>query len=305
MQANNPDKPSFIQVDKFHYNIDSIKKGGMATVYLLSRNSDLSFNDPIYKNAIAVKVFDESFKKEFISNELNIWIQMNHKNILPLLKIVNINYKIGALMPMCFFSIQDFIDKNGIISIPQALNILLQIANALNYAYLNFNILHLDLKPANMLCRTRNDRLENCVLSDWGIATIQIKTCSSKTIGSKNFLKDYSSIFSNYGTLPFMAPERFFVNCQATIQCDIYSLGLILFQFLSGNLPFLPTENEIAYQIVSGEYFFTATQCIAKNKIPVNIAKIIVNCISPNISNRYDGYKPLIKDIVRNIKQFS
>jgi serine/threonine protein kinase len=186
MQANTPAEPSFIRIDKFQYNIDSIKKGGMGMVYLLSKKLDFSINDPVYKNAIAVKVFNDNFKKEFISNELNIWIQMNHKNILPLLKIVNINYKTGALMPMCFFSIQDFIDKHRSIPIPKALNVLLQISNALNFTYLNFNVLHLDLKPANILSRAPNDNLENCVLSDWGIATMQKKTFSNKTIGSNN-----------------------------------------------------------------------------------------------------------------------
>jgi serine/threonine protein kinase len=297
MNTQSTDKPSSVQVDNFHYNVDGIKKGGMGTVYLLSGNQFHPVNDPVYKNSVAVKVFDADFKKEFVTNELNIWIQLNNRNILPLLKIVNINYKIGALMPMCFHSIQDLLDKNGIMSIPQALNVISQLTNALNFAYSTYGVLHLDLKPSNILCRSRSDSLDSCVLSDWGIATIQRMALTKTKSTPDAFLKDYSRVFSNYGTLPYMAPERFFESCQATIQCDIYSLGLILFQLVSGALPFLPTENEITFQIVSGEYFSTVIQYFAKNQLPDKFCKIILNCISPKVSDRYNEYKALNKDI--------
>ncbi|MEI6047105.1 MAG: serine/threonine-protein kinase, partial [Chloroflexota bacterium] len=100
-----------------------------------------------------------------------------------------------------------------------------QIANALDYAHAK-GIIHRDLKPGNILF----DKAGKLLLSDFGIA---------HTEGS-----NYTKTDSRLGTPPYMAPEQF-TNAKAVKNtADIYSLGVVVFQLLTGSLPFLNLDHD-------------------------------------------------------------
>ena len=104
-----------------------------------------------------------------------------------------------------------------------------QASAALDYAH-SHGIIHRDIKPQNMLIRVEDDRL---LLADFGIA---------KLLGSSTSATSRSAAI---GTLAYMAPEQF--RGEVTPAVDIYALGCVLFELLSGEAPFLGTTEQIVY----------------------------------------------------------
>jgi len=159
-------------VDDKTYNVMDVRDGGMGRVWLLQQAFDDSC-DPIFSKKIAVKTFDYFDDQASVERELNIWISLSHKSILPLRKLCRLNYRLAALMPMRDGSLNDFLQEMGALGSKDTLRLLLPVAEALNYSWVTHGVLHLDLKPSNILFDgSSSPRVE---VADWGIARLAIE----------------------------------------------------------------------------------------------------------------------------------
>jgi serine/threonine protein kinase len=122
--------PKIIYLDDKTYNVIDTKQGGMGRVWLLENAFDNSF-DPIHKSRIAVKTFDFTPQHFAIEQELNSWVTLDHRNILPLLRIGRLNYRLAAIMPWLQGTLEDELELNTTLSEQDALGIALQIVEAL------------------------------------------------------------------------------------------------------------------------------------------------------------------------------
>jgi serine/threonine protein kinase len=123
----------------------------------------------------------------------------------------------------------------------QAANYALQMARALHSAHRR-GIVHRDVKPQNMLVSAQNR--DQLLLSDFGIAKLfdntQDYTLSNMTAGNGTYSREQTSADQILGTLEYMAPEQ--INRQEVdARTDVYALGVVLFQMLTGRVPFLST----------------------------------------------------------------
>jgi len=286
-----------ILVDDVEYKVLDVKRGGMGKVYILKRLSEWDGIERIYRFKLAAKTFNKEVIQDqdinFVENELNIWITLEHLNIVPLLKIAKLNFDIAALMPFCLGSLRDEMGKKGKLPAKHSIEITKQIISGLSYAYKNFSVIHLDIKPENILNETIGDNLRFRI-SDWGISTIQAKYFNTTTSGHDN-INESNKIYSQFGTLPYMAPERIVGPSSPCIQHDIFSIGIMLYEMLTGELPYLMSK-DIAYQIASGEYFLIANKGL-NDAMPNKIRKVILSCIFPDWQRRYSDYDLLLKDL--------
>jgi len=288
-----------IFIDYIEYSIRSVKEGGMGQVLILDRLTKMSGLDRIHRPRIAAKLIKTSnFSAETcvqFERELNIWITLEHPRITPLLKIVRVNDSLFALMPYCANNLKELISEAGVFQKSTALLVITQIIEALHYAFDTFKIVHLDIKPENVLVEPGLSDKPSVLVSDWGIANIQAVWYNENKIG--DYLSCITETYNNFGTLPYMAPERLIGSVPSNIASDIYGAGMVLFEMLFGRLPFyFDNSNPLPNQIVNAHYMDYAI--IKLKKLNDNrLAQFIINCIHPDIKARYNDYGILQKEL--------
>jgi serine/threonine protein kinase len=205
--------------------LSQVGQGGMATVFLarqqsMDRNVALKFLPKQFMN-------DDTYLQRF-EQEVKIVSQLEHRNIVPV-------YDYGehegqpyiAMRYMPAGSVDD-LQRQGRIPIERVLNIIEQIAPALDYAH-NKDILHRDLKPSNILL----DDGGGAFITDFGIARILSEQGTAITTQGV------------VGTPSYMSPEQAQAH-KLDGRSDVYSLGVMLFEMITGRRPF---ESDTPYSI--------------------------------------------------------
>lgn len=163
--------------------------------------------------------------------------------------------------------------KGGTLPVDQAVMIIRQVARALAYAH-NQGILHLDVKPANVLMETE----QRVKLSDFGLASIM----------AKPLLPANASQHSPAGTPIYMSPEQF-DDRELTPASDIYSLGVLFYELLVGNPPF--TTGALAYH-----HEFTPVPSLPES-IPASVRLVVDKCLNKRPNHRYRRAEELLRDL--------
>jgi serine/threonine-protein kinase len=221
-----------------NYRIEQeLGKGGMGSVYLaVNKNID---------QKVAIKVLNENLadsvviRKKF-RDEAQLLCSLDHPNIVKFLNFVEDEDGVFLIMDLIDgITLEEFINaKNGLIVEKRAYEMFDQILNAFSYAHKK-GVIHRDIKPANIILT--NDSEGNFVpkVLDFGIATI----VSESTETEKGWV---------VGTPSYMSPEQV-LGINIDTRSDIYSLGVLLHQMLTGRAPYDTTtlsELEINNKVV-------------------------------------------------------
>jgi serine/threonine protein kinase len=196
-----------------------IGRGGMATVF--------HAYDPRFERYVAIKVLpreflhDPQFRTRF-EREAKTVALLEHPAIVPVYDFGEEEGQPYIVMRyMAGGSLSEKL-KDGPLPIDEAVNMTTRLATALDAAH-ETDVIHRDLKPGNILF----DRYGNAFLSDFGIARLK-QTKSAVTLTGGAIL----------GTPAYMSPEQVQGGTEVDGRSDIYSLGVILYQILSGNTPY-------------------------------------------------------------------
>lgn len=280
-------KSKQVLVDDRTYSVMSVRNGGMGRVWLLEQAFDDSF-DPIYRRQIAVKTFEFMKDERAIENELNIWISLSHSSVLPLKKIGRLNYRLAAIMPLLAGSLDDVIEGIGSLNEQEVANIFLDIVDGLHYAWSHFKILHLDLKPSNVLVESSSPiRVK---IADWGISRLvaeKPRVRGLKPNAAKLSTYDQKTAYAA-GTPLFMAPERFSGNWSLSPTADIFSLGMMAVLLNTGMLPFRFGQVDPVEEIATGSFFKNACHILENRR--EDFRRFCLQCINPNPSARPSSF---------------
>lgn len=212
-----------------HYELRSLLgRGGMADVYL--------GYDPRFERDIAVKVFkrgeDEDLLRRFI-REARLMGSLQNSHLIPVYDTGMINLdgysQYYIVMPyMSGGTLRDRI-RGKPLSLAEICRCLSDIADALDYIH-SQGIIHRDIKSSNVLL----DADGRCYIADFGIARTSTQATQMTSTGSV------------LGTVDYIAPELFDgTNQKADVRSDLYSLGVLLFEMVTGQMPF-KAENPLA-----------------------------------------------------------
>jgi serine/threonine protein kinase len=200
--------------------MEVLGQGGMATVYLAKQ---ISFDRVVALKVMAPQLsHDENFRERFL-REAKIVANISHPNIVSV-------YDVGEhegqyYLAMEYHSGGDLKSKiHGGIDPKECLYIVKDVCKALDYAH-SKNIVHRDIKPDNVLFRFDG----SAVLADFGIA---------KALESDNNLTHVGMVA---GTPKYMSPEQS-VGGDITNQSDLYSIGVVLYEMLTGSVPYTATD---------------------------------------------------------------
>lgn len=195
----------------------TIGGGGMANVYLAK--------DTILHRDVAIKVLRLEYAndKEFITRfdrEAQAATSLSHPNIVNIYDVGEEDHILYMVMEYVDgLTLKEYIQRYGPINVHEAIDIMKQVTSAIAHAHAN-NLVHRDIKPQNILI----DTYGNVKVTDFGIATALSATALTET----------NSIL---GSVHYLSPEQA-RGGMATKLSDIYSLGIVLFELLTGRIPF-------------------------------------------------------------------
>jgi serine/threonine protein kinase len=203
------------------YNISSIiGQGGMAKVYLAEHN--------LLQTQSAIKLLREEFlsnrqiRRRFIA-EARSMARMSHPNIIKVTDLIDDNDTVAFVMEYVDGeTLKEFIERKGKLSDEEIKSIFSQILDAVGYVH-EQNLVHRDIKPSNLMIDV-NGKVK---LMDFGI---------SKNTDSNS--AEYTETLMQMGTPMYMSPEQITDTKNVTAQSDIYSLGVVLWQMVTGSKPY-------------------------------------------------------------------
>ena len=246
----------------------------MANVYLA--------HDLILDRDVAVKILrgdladDEKFVRRF-QREAIAASSLSHPNIVEMYDVGEDNGKYYIVMEYVEGkTLKNLIKKRGALTLPEVIDIMMQLTSAIACAH-DSNIIHRDIKPQNVLIK--EDGLVK--ITDFGIAMAL----------NSNELTQTNSVM---GSVHYLPPEQ--ANGKgATIKSDIYSLGIVMFELLTGQLPFKGDNAvEIAIKQMKNQI---PSVCNINNLIPQSVENIIIKACAKNPKNRYKNVTEMYKDI--------
>lgn len=266
-----------------HYRIlEKIGSGGMGNIYRAAHILEKS-------RSVAIKVIrdefaaDETQRKRFLHEALLI-DQLNHPNIVKVYERGEYNNQLYIAMEMLEGeSLTDFIQSKNPISICTHLSLMLQINDALIRIH-DKGILHRDLKPDNIMIIKKNETEELQVkLLDFGLAKNQSLTRLTQT---GEFV----------GTIYYIPPEQISMQ-EFTRKSDIYSLGIVYYEMVTGETPFMGEQPlDIIQQILDKEPLAPSS---FNKDLPPTLDRLILAMIQKNPSMRPDGWQ--IQDTISGL----
>ena len=229
--------------------------GGMATVYLAQ---DLKHN-----RKVAVKVLRPELSAivgaERFLNEIRTTANLQHPHILPLHDSGEINGVIFYVMPLVEGeSLRDRLNREKQLPIDDAVRIAHDAAEALDYAH-RHGVIHRDIKPENILLHDGR-----ALVADFGIA-LAVSTAGGATRMTETGM--------SLGTPHYMSPEQAMGEREITARSDVYALGCVLYEMLSGEPPFTgPTAQAIIAKVVTSD---PAELTTLRRTVPPHVAAAV------------------------------
>lgn len=249
-------------------------EGGMANVYLAE--------DIILKRKVAVKILRLDLQKdpktiERFKREARATSELSHPNIVSILDVGSDHNRHYLVMEYVEGpDLEQYIQKNNPIPLPKVIAIMDQILSAMALAH-KHHVIHRDLKPQNILI----DKKGNIKIVDFGIAVALNQSTMSQTNTA-------------IGSVHYMSPEQARGN-RATMQSDIYSLGIILYELLMGQVPF-GGENAVA---VALKHFQETTPSLRKQNpdIPQALENVVFKATAKDPRDRYHSVMEMKQDL--------
>ena len=245
--------------------IKTIGGGGMANVYLAK--------DLILDREVAIKALRLEFSndEEFIARfdrEAQSATSLSHPNIVNIYDVGEEDHILYMVMEYVDgMTLKEYIQQHGPLDVTEAIRIMKQITSAIAHAHEN-NIIHRDIKPQNIML----DTYGNVKVTDFGIAMALSNTALTQT----------NSIL---GSVHYLSPEQA-RGGTATRKSDIYSLGIVFYELLTGRLPFSgQSAVSIALKHLQSE---TPSVRQLNPEIPQSVENVVLKSMTKDPHHRYE-----------------
>ena len=255
--------------------VKTIGEGGMANVYLA--------NDTILDRKVAVKVLrgdlsnDDKFIRRFQREALSV-SNLSHPNIV---EVYDVGEEDGSHYIVMEYiegkTLKQLLKKRESLTLTEVIDIMTQLTDGIAHAHESY-IIHRDIKPQNIMIED-DGRIK---ITDFGIAMALNATQLTQT----------NSVM---GSVHYLPPEQA-SGKSATVKSDIYSLGILMYELLTGNVPF---KGDNAVEIAL-KHMKEKIPSIRKQdpSIPQAVENIILKAAAKNPRNRYDSAKEMHEDLL-------
>lgn len=264
-------KPGTYLQDRYEI-LSLIGTGGMSEVYQAKCHT--------LNRLVAIKVLKDEYSQDanFVSKfkmEAQAAAGLSHPNIVSVYDVVdegNLHYIVMELIEG--ITLKSYILKKGQLGVKETIGIAIQVAQGLAAAH-DQHIVHRDIKPQNMII-SRDGKVK---VADFGIA----RAVSAQTIGA-----------NAVGSVHYISPEQA-KGSYSDGRSDIYSLGITMYEMLTGKVPF-DGDNPVSVALAHLEEPVEAPSCI-NPKVPESLDRIILKCVQKKPERRYQSAYELIADL--------
>lgn len=253
--------------------IDKVGSGGMANVYLAE--------DLILEREVAVKMMALDFQEDQnnyrrFQREATSTTELTHPNIVNVYDVGEGDHPYIVMEHIDGLDLKEYIQEHHPIPYKKVIHIMQQVLNGIAYAHAN-GVIHRDIKPHNILI----DNEGNIKITDFGIAVAL----------SQNSITQTNSLL---GSVQYISPEQARGN-MVTKQSDIYSLGIVLYEMLTGSVPF---EGESAVSIAL-KHFQTPIPSLHEfdSRIPQALENVVLKATAKEPRDRYESVREMAKDL--------
>jgi serine/threonine protein kinase len=246
----------------------SLGSGGFGAVYLAE--------DTWIDKKVALKVpHKQNLDFSEMLKEPRLLASMSHPNIVTVLT--------AEKQDDVFFIVMEYVQgetlehiimREGALDLGRALDYTCQMCNAVDHAH-RAGILHRDLRPGNML------------VSETGMLKVT-------DFGTSRFLEIAAHGTTVIGSPPYMAPEQF--HGKAMFASDVYSIGVTVYQMLTGELPYNTPAPSDLERLMRGE--LVSPPRLKNSKIPKAINDIIMRALEPDLTARYQRAADLLDEVL-------
>lgn len=262
--------------------IREIGHGATATVYL--------GNDPFAQRDVAIKVASPDILRNPEKGKLYTHLFLNEASLVGKLShphIVQI-YDAVVAESLCYIvmeyvqggTLESYCSRGRLLPIERLVEIIFKCTRALNFAY-RIGITHRDIKPANILFAGASPELGDIKISDFGAALVDAP--------------DRTQV-SGIGSPAYMSPQQV-RELPLDHQTDIYSLGVVMYQLLTGQLPFQASTNyNIVYQIINTE---PMPPSAIRSEVPEILDAIVSRAMAKDTADRYPTWEEFAHDLAQ------
>ncbi|MDH4133021.1 MAG: serine/threonine protein kinase, partial [Gemmatimonadota bacterium] len=263
--------PRLVAALSDRYRIErELGQGGMATVYLAEDlKHDRKVALKVLKPELAAVIGAERFVVE-----IKTTASLSHPHILPLFDSGTADGFLYYVMPFIDGeTLRSKLDRETQLGIDEAVSITTAVADALDYAH-RHNVIHRDIKPENILLHDGRP-----MVADFGIAL-----ALSAAAGGR-----MTETGMSLGTPHYMSPEQATAEKEITARSDVYSLGSVLYEMLTGNPPHVgASAQQIIMKIVTEE---AAPVTKLRKAVPPNVAAAVAQAIEKLPADRFESAK--------------
>lgn len=265
--------------------VSLIGKGGMGEVYLAV--------DPKSSRRIAVKVLPNHFvgdkkRGQYLEREVKVAQKLKHPNVIDIYGLHRQNGNGYLIMEyMDGGNLRQYIDNRNL-SVYEAINLILKICDGLHYIHNHrfengrfHSIVHRDIKP------------ENILLSKYG----QVKVADFG-LSLSDQLWSLRSPRSRAGTPLYMSPEQI-RGKSLDVRTDIYSLGLVIYELLAGQLPFKATDTQTYMKMTISKNVKPVPPSYVNKMLPRKLDEITMRSLEKNPAERYQTVAEMILELHR------
>jgi serine/threonine-protein kinase len=251
--------------------------GGMATVYLAE--------DLKHHRKVAVKVLRPDLAAalgpERFLQEIEIAAQLQHPHILPLHDSGEADGFLFYVMPYVEgLSLRDKLAKEGELPISESVRILRDVVDALTEAH-ERGVVHRDIKPENIMLRGRH-----ALVTDFGVA---------KAVSEATGREQLTTAGVALGTPAYMAPEQASADPHLDQRVDIYAVGAVAYELLTGRPVFMGTTP----QMILSAHMTEPPQAITKHRdtVPAALESVVMRCLEKRPADRWQSAEELLPQL--------
>jgi serine/threonine-protein kinase len=248
--------------------LSPLGSGGFGSVYLAE--------DTWIDKKVAIKVpHKQNLDFGELVREPRLLASLSHPNIVTVLtaeKQDDIFFIVMEYVPGD--TLEAIVEREGALDLPRALDYTCQICNAMDHAH-GQGIIHRDLRPGNVL------------VTEQGLVKVA-------DFGTSRFLEIAAHGTTVIGSPPYMAPEQF--HGKAVFASDIYSLGITMYQMLTGVLPYETPAPADLERLMRGE--LASPPKLKNPKLPKAISDIVMKAIAADVSSRYQRAADLLDAVL-------
>ncbi len=296
LNVTDQDLPEKISQSTRYAYFKTIAKGGKAIVQSCK---DLHLSRIVCYKKLRPEFADDPIEQKRFLREARVSAMLQHPNTIPMYELSRDRdgHYFFTMKLVHGYTLREVLDYRERYDFKTLINVLIQISHALEYAH-SHHVIHRDIKPENILVGPYGEIL----LMDWGLAKVWNQDGSNEDLPeikkpiakSNQKVSSMSDLDNLQGTISYMSPEQIKRDPNIDFRTDIYSMGVILYEILSGRLPTTAeTVDGVIEQILNETP--EKPSALTKKHVPRLLETIAMSCISKSVDGRLQSCGELIR----------